>query len=50
MVKGAPRIPQTTHVIAKAIDYSPKTNGKTLLLKTMRTYLIEHGKVKQVPN
>lgn len=47
--KGSHWTPQTSQFKAKAIGCS-QSDGKTLLLKTMLTYAIEHGEVELVPN
>lgn len=47
--KGSYRTPQTPQFKAKAIGCS-QSDGKTLLLKTMFTYAIEHGEIELVPN
>lgn len=39
---------QITQAIAKTIGCFPQSNSKTLLLKTVSTYLTEHGEVNLV--
>lgn len=45
----APRNPQTTWDIAKAIGRSPQTDSKALMLKATATQLIEYEKIPLVP-
>lgn len=42
--------PQITQATAEAIDYSPQTDGKVLLVKTTLMYLLEQEEVNLVPN
>lgn len=50
LAKGVYRNPQTAEdmaaTIASAIDCSPNTEGKDLVLKTTLTYIVGHVKVK----
>ena len=50
LAKGTHGNLQITQAIAKTIGCFPQSDGKTLLLKTVSTYLTEHGDVKLVPN
>ena len=50
LAKGTHGNLQITQAIAKTIGCFPQSDGKTLLLKTVSTYLTGHGEVKLVPN
>lgn len=48
--KSIPRTLQTSHIIAKDIGYSPQPDDKALFLKTILSYVIEHGEMEPVFN
>jgi hypothetical protein len=49
LAKEAPWKLERTQTMTNVIGFFPQTDGMTLLLKTILTYIIEHREVEMVP-